>query len=143
VIQVALLRTRVIANQDVSFAIRLFSRAPGFTVVVVSTLALAIGASLAVFSVADILLLRPLPFRDASKLFALWERPPRTARSKRQTVPYALYLEWKRSLDTLEEIGGFAGREVTLVADGQPQLVRGDVVSANFFSLLGAHAAAG
>jgi putative ABC transport system permease protein len=129
--------------RDVRLATRQLRRTRGFAVVAILMLTLGIGASLAVFSVADILLLRPLPFRDAANLFALWERPPRTARWKRQTVPYALYLEWKRNLNTFEEISGFAGRDVTLVADGRPQLVRGDIVSANFFSLLGANAAAG
>lgn len=129
--------------RDVRLATRQLRRAPGFATVVAVTLALAIGASIAVFSVADLLFFRPLPFRNPAALFALWERPPRTAQWNRQTIPYALYLEWRQNLRSFDDIAGFAGRDFTLVADGRPQLVRGNLVTANFFALLGVRAAVG
>ena len=129
--------------QDVSFAARMFSRSPGFAAIVAVTLALGIGASIAAFSVADVVLLRPLPFRDPAGLFALWERPPRTAQWTRQTIPYALVREWQRGVRTFEDITAFAGRDVTLVVGDHPEIVRGDVVGANFFTLLGVRAARG
>jgi predicted permease len=123
-------------GQDLSYALRLFSRTPSFTAVITLTLALGIGASITLFSVLDAVMLRPLPFREPARLFALWERPPQTAQWKRQTVPYPLFLDWQREAKSLEEIAGFTGRDFTLMASDRPELVRGDVVGPNFFTLL-------
>jgi putative ABC transport system permease protein len=124
-------------RQDVQYAVRALRRNPGFTVVAVLTLALGIGASIALFSVLDAVLLRPLPFRDPSSLFAVWERPPLTAQWKRQTVPYPLFLEWQRHANSFDDMADFTGRDFTLALSDRPELVRGDVVGPRFFVLLG------
>ena len=59
--------------QDVHYAVRLLARNPGFSAVAIIALALGIGATTAIFSVVDVVLLRPLPFGDPARLVALWE----------------------------------------------------------------------
>jgi hypothetical protein len=61
-------------RQDVAYAARTFARTPGFTTVVILTLALGIGATTAIFSVVNTVLLNPLPFRNAGRLVVIWEK---------------------------------------------------------------------
>src|SRR5207249_2767092 len=60
-------------SRDIRYALRGLGRSPGFTVTTLLSLALGLGASLAIFTVADNLLVRPLPYRDASRLVMVWE----------------------------------------------------------------------
>jgi hypothetical protein len=124
-------------RQDLSYALRAFSRTPGFSAIVVLTLAIGIGASIALFSVLDAVMLRPLPFRDPATIVALWERPPQTVQWKRQTIPYPLFRDWQRDARGFDDLAGFTGQDVTLLTADGPTLVRGDVVSPSFFTLLG------
>src|SRR5918995_1568686 len=74
--------------QDIRYGIRGFIRSPGFTAVVVVTLALGIGASTAIFSVVHAVLLRSLPYHNADRLVRVWETDPpdRARRSDRRPV---------------------------------------------------------
>ncbi|MBV8811135.1 MAG: hypothetical protein JO033_20905, partial [Acidobacteriaceae bacterium] len=63
-------------SQDLRFAIRQFSRQPGFTLTAILVLALGLGANTAIFSLVNAFLLRPLPYKDPGRLAALFERDP-------------------------------------------------------------------
>src|SRR6187551_1844304 len=83
--------------RDLSYLLRSLRSARAFSAVVVLTIAVAVGASTALFSVVDPLLLRAEPFRDAGRLMALWESPPRAdggvAPGKNEVSP-GTYVDW-------------------------------------------------
>ncbi|HEY6401160.1 MAG TPA: ABC transporter permease, partial [Blastocatellia bacterium] len=78
--------------QDLRYGVRLLFKKPGFTLIATLTLALGIGANTAIFSVVNAVLLRPLPYKDASRLMVLWERE----RNVEQESPsYPNFLDWQ------------------------------------------------
>ncbi len=122
--------------QDVRFGLRMLRKNPGFTAVAVLTLALGIGATTAIFSVADAVLLNPVPFPRPSQLVDLYEK---TSTTSRAGVPYADLLDWQRDNRSFEGLAGYLGDEFTLTGSGKPARIPGERVSANFFSVLGVH----
>ena len=79
--------------QDARYGIRTLAKSPGFTIVVMLTLALGIGANMAIFSVLNAVLLRPLPYRDASRLVVMRET---TKRVGEVSVSYPDFLDWRQ-----------------------------------------------
>src|SRR6187551_625165 len=90
--------------RDLAYAARSLARAPGFTLVVVATLALAIGANAAIFSVVKGVLLEPLPFPNADRLVDIGGTAPGTDLPEQFGVPDELYVEY-RGVPALEELG--------------------------------------
>lgn len=110
-------------RQDTRYGARLLARAPGFTAVALVTLALAIGATTAIFSVARGVLLRPLPYPDADRIVRVWETSPEGA--TRNVVSSGNYLDWRDRATSLSAIGAL-GQSVdrALTGDGEPSRVR-------------------
>ncbi|MGH9446658.1 MAG: permease prefix domain 1-containing protein, partial [Terriglobia bacterium] len=128
--------------QDLRYGLRQLRRNPGFMAVVVITLAVAIGANTAIFSVVDAVLLRPLPFRNASSLMALHESIPKMGFPKMSfAVPdFEVFQRDQKSFSTL---GVFRNQQVDLSGQGEPERVMEARVSASLFPMLGAEAALG
>ncbi len=122
-------------KQDVIHAVRLLRRNPGFAAVAILTLAVGIGANTAVFSAADHVLLRPLPYRNSDRVVTLWE----TERSsgKRKEVASGNYLEWVERSTSFESMGLAEPWGVDLTGNGPPQPVQSWLVSEGFFEALG------
>ena len=133
---------RVIAEwlQDLRYGARLLLKAPGFTAIAVLTLALGIGANSAIFSFVDGVLLRPLPYADAERIIAVWEKPPGFARNGIST---ANFLDWKAQNMVFESIAANTGASMTLSAGSEPVLLRGARVTAAYFDVFGIKAALG
>jgi putative ABC transport system permease protein len=127
--------------QDVRYALRQLRKSPGFTVVAVLTLALGIGANSATFSVVDAVLLRPLPFHDPSRLVVV--KPTEPGRSDDIGVSYPAFLDWRLQNHVFEGLSVFREDDFTLTGSTEPVHLRGAVVSANMFSLLGVPPAMG
>jgi putative ABC transport system permease protein len=121
--------------QDVRFALRQLRKNPGFTAVAVLTLALGIGANSAIFGVVDAVLLRPLPFRDPSRLVVV--KPTEPGRRDDIGVSYPTFLDWRIRNHVLNGLSVFREDDFTLTGRGEPAHLTGAVVSANMFSVLG------
>ena len=122
-----------VLRQDLNYAARTLIRAPGFTVTAVVVTALGIGANTAAFTVADFVLLRPLPYRDADRLVKLWQRPD--GGGTNEASP-RLYTEWKASAKSFESMGAFYSSAVNLVGRGEPQRIESIVVTADLLPIL-------
>ncbi len=113
---------------DLRYALRQLAKSPGFTVVAVLTLALAIGANTAVFSLVNALLIRPLPYKAPESLVLIWERFP-TQGLERIPVSAPEYLDLGKAGDELQKIGAFNYAAYNLTTGDVPERVSGAVVS--------------
>jgi predicted permease len=122
--------------QDVKYAARSLRRAPGFSLVILVTLALGIGAATAMFSVVRGVLLRPLPFPDASRVVRLW--PENKADNSGRGSVSSLELEdWRRDLTRFTAVGGYSAGEMVYGDGPEPTYVRTTHVSDGFFETMG------
>jgi predicted permease len=126
---------------DLSFAVRTLRKHPGFTLAAIVTLALGVGANTAIFSVVKAVLLDPLPFPEPDRLVKIAESDPDTPRP--MTVDFTTTFDLRarsRSFETLSLYRDTAG---TIVDRGEPELVQGMRVNADYFDTLGVPMALG
>ncbi|MGH7537041.1 MAG: ABC transporter permease, partial [Gemmatimonadales bacterium] len=123
--------------QDVRYAIRSLAKAPGFTVVVMVTLALGIGGNTAVFSVLDTLLLRPLPFADAGRMVVAWDYNTGQGQEYAELSPGRLAALRDR-VPSLADVTAFDFAGFTLTGVPDPERLTALTVDHRFFPLLGA-----
>jgi predicted permease len=122
--------------QDVRYAVRQLRKSPMFTAVAVITLALAVGATTAIFSVVHAVLLAPLPYRQIDRLAMIWGRNPSRG-DMEFPVSGGDFADWKQKNQAFEDIAPSFDNEVTLTGAGNPKLVLGYNVSPNYFRILG------
>src|SRR5208282_991752 len=120
--------------EDVRYGLRMLRKNPGFTTVALLTLALGIGANTAVFSIVNGVLLNPLPFPDSDKLVTLFESKPNF---REGSISYPNFLDWQRDNHAFTSIAAYRPDTFSLTSAGEPEQVRGEMVSADFFSILG------
>jgi putative ABC transport system permease protein len=123
-------------RQDLRYCFRTLGRNPGFTAVALITLALAIGANTAIFSVVYAALLRPLPYADPDRLIVLNETHPRIGTV---SVSYPNFVDWRVRNHVFSGMAVMVGVEYNLSGIAQPEAIRGQAVSSNFLSLAGMH----
>lgn len=127
--------------QDVRYGVRMLGKNPGFTAVVVITLALGIGANTTVFSITNGLLLRPLPVREPERLVALF-----TTDGKQSGLNTTSYPDYRDLRDRNDMFGGLAGHfyfPMSIRTSGRAEVTMGHVVSWNYFEVLGVSPAVG
>jgi predicted permease len=133
-----------IFSQNVRYALRNLAKSPAFTLVIIVTLALGIGANTAIFSVVYSALLRPLPYREPGKLFSLGEsRLQYDVTTLGAQVSYPDFLDWRRMGKSIQSFAGYGGDGFTFAAGGEPKLTLATQVTPNFFSTLGVKPALG
>jgi predicted permease len=135
-----------ILPQDLKYTLRMLSRDRGFTFVAVLILALAIGANIAVFSVVNRLLLRPLPFPDSREL--VWVAPaPSACGLSCATYSADAYEEFREQSRAYQDVTGYEAfttpDNLRLTGRGEPQPATGIEVIGNFFQVLGVQPAMG
>lgn len=127
--------------QDLRYAARLLRASPGFTLVCVATMALAVGANTAIFSVVNSVLLRALPFADPDAVVVLGHRTG-GADALDTTTPGNLY-DWMAGATAFESMAGFAQTERIVTANGTAERLRGGLSVGSLFDVLGREAADG
>jgi putative ABC transport system permease protein len=120
---------------DLRFAVRQLSRAPGFTAVALFTVALGIGACVAIFSVVDAVLLRPMPYPDPERLVTLSEK--KLPRFTAAPVAPGKYFEWRRQATSFQGLAALRDGSYNLTGAGEPVRVSAGRLTANTFSVLG------
>jgi putative ABC transport system permease protein len=129
--------------KDLSYAVRSLSRAPGFTLVTVATLALAIGATTAIFSVVDAVLLGGLPYPNADRLVAIRGSAPGTNLPEEFGVPDELYVAYREQAPLLEDAGTYGLFQSTTRADQHVERLFGSRATPSLFTTLGGRPALG
>ena len=127
--------------RDLRYLGRSLRSSPGFSAVVILTIAVAVGASTALFSVVNPLLLRAEPFADPQRLVALWESPPRVdggvAPGKNEVSP-GTFGDWVAEQSVFENVAAVAPWRPNLTGMDEPVRLEGTAVSRDFFPTLGA-----
>ena len=120
--------------QDVRYGMRMLVKHPGFTAVVVLTLALGIGANTAIFSVVNGVLLSPLPFPNAKRVVSMFQDKPNFPKG---SISYPNFLDWQHDNRTFESIAAYRWADGSISGVGEPEEVKAQRVSATFFPILG------
>src|SRR5262245_36553706 len=126
--------------QDLRFGARSLMKQPSFVALAVLTLSLGIGANTAIFSVVNTVLLRPLPYKDAEQLVAVWEVQ---GQANQILFSPAEFLDFQTPQQSFTEMAAYRAMSFSLTGQGEPEQLDGLIVSANFFALLGVPAARG
>jgi putative ABC transport system permease protein len=125
--------------QDLRYAFRLLAKSPGFTAIAILTLALGIGANTAIFSVVNGVLLRPLAFRDPSRLVIVAEKSAFPTIS----TSYQNFVDWRDQSRSFESLEGTRSTGLSLTGAGDPELLTARMATAGLFPLLGVEAREG
>jgi putative ABC transport system permease protein len=123
---------------DLRLGLRILARNPGFSATAILLLALGIGANTAIFSVVNAVLLRPLPYQDASRIMQVWHVPPAKSFPGMTlfTVSPANYLDWKSQNHSFEEMAAYGGARFNVGGKERPEAIQAATVAPSFFSIL-------
>jgi putative ABC transport system permease protein len=120
--------------QDLRYGLRMLGKVPGFTAVVVLTLALGIGASTAIFSVVSAVILRPLPFPEANRLVSVRGIDMRNGEGR--ALSYPDFIDLRTQSGALESAAAYGDSSFTLTGAGEPLHLDAEIVSASLFDVL-------
>jgi putative ABC transport system permease protein len=127
---------------DLRFAVRTLARRRGFTAVVVLTLALGVGATTAIFTAVNAVLLRPPPVGDAERLVVVWESSAEKGWVREFASP-ANIADWGDQVAAFRDITGYGVAVATITDEASPEVVPAAFVMGNFFDVVGVSAAHG
>ncbi len=128
--------------QDLRYGARMLLKSPGFTLIVLLTLSLGIGANTAIFSVVNTVMLRQLPFPNPDRLVRLNESNPERGWPT-FSVSHPNFLDWRARNQTFEALAATSSANFNLNAGGEVEVIRGADITADFLSVLGVAPALG
>src|SRR5262245_11613647 len=129
---------------DLRYALRILRRSPLFATVAILSLALGIGANTAIFTLMDQIVLRKLPIKDPDSLVMLFQRGSNHGSNMGARMhSYPIYQDYQKKAEPFSEVICRRLISASLSADNQTERVDAELVSGNFFSMLGVKAAAG
>jgi len=120
---------------DLRYALRTLLKQPGFAAVVLLTLALGIGASTAIFSVVNAVLLRPIPLHNSDRLEVIWGNF-RALNIERLPAKAAEYRDYADQKQVFDSVAAYAEHSFNFSSGGEPERIRGTIISTNLFSML-------
>ncbi len=123
--------------RDLGFGLRTLRKAPGFTLIAIFTLALGIGATTAIYSVVDAVLLRSLPLPHAERLMTIWEDYRAKDGPELEWTSPTGFGDWRDQAQSFDHVAAGQGRQPTLTGQTEPEQLIGAAVSYNTFDLLG------
>jgi predicted permease len=126
---------------DIRYALRVLLAAPTFAIVAVTTLALGIGLNVTVFSILDVVLFKPVPVQHAAEL--VWIAGTSTDGNRYRVLPYPDLIEFGGARTAVRDVAGMATARVAVGAGGQSLRLTGQVITGNYFDVLGVAAGAG
>jgi len=121
-------------SRDARYAARLLRKAPGFTVAATATIALGIGANVAVFTLADAALFRPWPYPEPDRLVALWETYE--GKATRSVLAAANFIDYERENQAFDTVAVYQRNEGSLSGSGSPERIAFEFVSVGYFPAL-------
>lgn len=129
--------------QDIKYSVRMLAKNPGFTAVVILSLALGIGANAAIFSLTDKVLLQSLPVQKPENLVLVSTYDPKEGPEGDSSFSYPMYRDLRDRNSVFSGVIARGGAQMNVSYGGRNVRVRGELVSGNFFQTLGVHAWAG
>jgi predicted permease len=120
--------------QDLRYGLRMLAKSPGFAAIAILTLALAIGANTALFSVVNGVLLNPLAYRHSGQLVAVYGK---TIGFEQAPISYLNFLDWQRDTQTFSSMAIYRNQDYNFVGTGEAERLTGYMISADFCSTLG------
>ena len=136
------MRTRPVdaVTSDLRFALRTLRKNPGFTAIVILTLTLGIGATTAIFTVVDAVMLRPFAYRDMNRIVMVMEA---TRAGQPMSIAWANFQDWREQNQAFEHLGIYRGTVVNLTGGEQPERLIGSLASSDVFKAVGLDAIVG
>jgi putative ABC transport system permease protein len=128
--------------QDFRYAVRQLHKYPTFSIVAIVTLALAVGANTAIFSVVRAVLVNSAPYPEVDRLAMIWGSNPSRG-DKQFPISAGDFTDWKQKNDVFEDIASSYDDEMTLTGSGEPRMTLGYAFSPNYFHILGVAPAMG
>ena len=120
---------------NLKFAVRQLAKSPGFTAMALLTLALGIGACTAMFSIANAVLLRPLPYPEPEGLVAVWTNQPKRGEG-RGSSSFLDFEDYRTKTASFEDLAAFRSKGYALAGGASAERITGGRVSASFFPLI-------
>jgi putative ABC transport system permease protein len=127
---------------DLRYAFRQIRKRPGFSAAAILTLAIGVGATAAVFAVVDAVVLRPLPYPNADRLYSIYEFNTRSNIGRTRATPLN-YIDWRDQAKSFSGMAGHIGSGFTLTGRGDARFTLGQLVTTNLLDVLGVKPALG